>query len=49
MEPGWSGRHEPGCPAVCLINHPAVYMAAVLLIAPGMAVGLLGLLVMMTL
>lgn len=36
-------------PAGCLINNPAFHMAAVLLIALGMAVGLLGLLVMMTL
>lgn len=36
-------------PVGYLINNPAFHMAAVLFIAPGMAVGLLGLLVMMTL
>lgn len=38
-ELGWSWRLEPGCPAACLINHPALYMTAVFpLVAPSTGV-----------
>lgn len=39
---------QAGCQAGYVINHPAFHMAAVLLFAPGVAVGLLGLLMTMT-